>query len=196
MTGPIPITRQCASWFTGWFESHGFDPPDARKAGRGFHEWLGEGSRARRENAAYYELAARTVHRHVSVTSHYWSDSNWLKLSGSLRAKLDSITRDLARIPPVRPGGAVGIRGTRRIALLAELSDAPSPRFHLEAIRRIAESAERAEFSVSIHDVPKQTPLHSTIWRIASFARPNAVVLLRITPCDESLEVLYGKSIP
>lgn len=189
------------SWLVAWFATHGFRPVEALRAARSFMKWRDASLRKRREDAIKRHLVARTAGLHVSAISHYWSVSNWSKLSDETRRSLDSITRDLGADPPVRTGTAIRIRGVRRLALLAELSNAPSPRFHLEAIRSIAESAERLQFSVSIHDVGRRgvsesAPLSSLIHRIHNHSRPNAVAFLRMTPDDDSLELLFDKGIP
>ena len=184
-------------WLTRWFVSHGYSGAEAVRACGSFLQWMAASRRVRQEQAAKHELVARTANLHISAIRHYWSPHNWQKLSDATLLRLDAIIRELGESPPQRRGPRLRIRGGRRIALLTELQNIPSPRYHLDVIRSITEAAEALQFSVSIHGIARETaPLASLVRRVINHARPHAIVWLRLTPDEPSLGILYAKSLP
>lgn len=175
-----------------WFHKHCIrtDPAEAAKE---WDEWIA--SKPRTDEQKYRKALSLATGLHEASIRHYLKRPD--KLSDLTLTTLDSLTAALGRTPPEERTSEtrqVGRRGNR-IALLVELTSIPSPPFHLQVIRGIVRGASRHHFSVSMHEVSGD-PLANAIKRVASIYRPDAMVMLRLTPNRETASVLGRADIP
>jgi DNA-binding LacI/PurR family transcriptional regulator len=117
------------------------------------------------------------------------------KLGGRTVRRLDELCAALGEtVPGARQGLDEPVRRTLRsvrVAILLDLHNPPSPRFHLECLESVLTACEAYNFSVSLHqfsgDAAGEGP---PVARIVRSARPEAVVWFRLSPSFEALNVL------
>jgi DNA-binding LacI/PurR family transcriptional regulator len=124
------------------------------------------------------------------------------KLGPQTVRDLDTVSKALGHEPnaPVSVHVREAQKGTRKIALLAELTGVPSPRFHLTVLAGIVRAGERTRnFSVALHEVRQsETDLPGRLARVLRNEMPHGVVWFRLTPDDTCLNVLssYSANLP
>jgi DNA-binding LacI/PurR family transcriptional regulator len=180
-----------------WFRNHG-SISDPTAAAEEWRRWL---TTRRSDEAKYRKVLELGSGRSIAAICYY-CNGRGRKLSDKTWTLLDRMTRALGRVPPEKKQNHKSgphEQGPRRIALLSELSDIPSPSFHFEVIRSVVRGTSRARvvypYETSIHELPR-SGLSVSLGRILRVYQPDAVVMVRLSPDPESLEILAEDSIP
>lgn len=124
----------------------------------------------------------------------YMSATDWEQLGDETLWNLDYLAHVLGITIPTRerrrrPKRA-NPRGARRILLMFNLDSVPSPRFLVEVLRSLVRGARARHISLSIQGVTGTDPPASVLARALRLGRHEGVIWLRMTPDEESLEVL------
>jgi hypothetical protein len=85
-------------------------------------------------------------------------------------------------------------RKNRRVALLTELDDLPSLYYHMTVIKGLESIDSIHNFETSIHNTT-QRGLKEALANVIRLFEPDAVVLLRLTPCKGCMDVLTKNRI-
>lgn len=184
-----------------WFRQIGVRDPDS--AFEKWQRWRGE---RKRGNEQLFRKALSLGAGVGKAAVGFWltkernPDENLSDhLSGRTLIQLDQVSTALGRPPwnPIRVALAPDSEG--RIVLLAELSNVPSPRYHLSVIASIVRACEHKNFSVALHAVSQADPnLPGVILRILRNSRAQGMVWFRLTPDPACLRAVseYSPAFP
>jgi DNA-binding LacI/PurR family transcriptional regulator len=185
-----------------WFAEHGCADPV--RAAQQWQEWL---ARRRDWLASHPERSAEAKYRKglqlatglsEAAIRHYLKGRS-RKLSPAMLNTLDALSRALGQPLPARrqppKGQPSRPRGARRIALLTSLTDLPSPSFHLAVLRGVARAAAQHHFDTALHEV-SPARLGADVERVVRVFRPDAVLMIRLNPSAEALQVLTRAQVP
>ena len=165
----------------GWFERHG--ARDSAENARTWREW--NAARPRKHSSQVAEALRMTTRLSRSAVSHYLKGRHD-QLSEATRNRLDALMIELgASEGPAPKPSETALQGVPRIALLAQVRGAPSPRFHMEVLGSILDALNQAEYMVTLHEVGLSPT--KTVCQILRSQRPHGFVWVRLTPDAESL---------
>jgi DNA-binding LacI/PurR family transcriptional regulator len=174
------------------FKECGWEDP--RRSFRRWQTWFAK-NRNRSDLTKHKKALEFAFGKGEATVRNYFS-RRW-KLSKELLDAMDAMTVALGRdIPSGSHGKAPRPpRGGRRIALLTALEDIPSPPFHLEVLRSVIRAASDRNFSTALHE---ETELRcaETIRKVVRVFRPDAIVLIRVSPNGEALKALDDVNMP
>ena len=184
----MPFPNITEEWFAKYASS---DPTQLMRI---WERWLAE--RPRRDRTKYAKILELASGLSASAIGHYLNNRSY-KLSESSLRHLDDISHGLGISPPKRPVGEAvrSSRGAKRIALLTELKDIPSPPYHMEVIRSIIRGASDHNFPVAVHEV-RPSEFASSVEKILRVFRPDAVIILRLTPDTRTIQILKRSRVP
>jgi len=187
-----------------WFTQYGSGRKDPQQA---FEEWKRflNSRRKPSNDAKFRKVLELAIGVTPGAVNHYLfrqRDPDPTRKNRKLGPKtirdLDTVSEALGRKPDVAAAVYVAApqRGARRIALLAELSGVPSPRFHLTVLAGIVRAGERTRnFSVALHEVrPSEPDLPGRLARLVRHELPHGIVWFRLTPDGACLKALSGYS--
>jgi len=177
-----------------WFTRHG-SIPDGAAAYEQWRHWLRKypGRSDETKHRKALELASGLSATAISL----YFNGKAARLGDVTRHRLDSLSRDLGRTPPdvkTRHKRGPVTRRLKQVALMTELVGIPSPSFHMEVLRGFMRKAANS-FAVALHEVTRAN-LSSDVGRVVRTFRPDAVIMVRLTPDAESLEELRQELIP
>jgi DNA-binding LacI/PurR family transcriptional regulator len=175
-----------------WFKKNGFTDPD--RTVDLWTEWL---SKERKDKAKYKKVLELATGLHSSAIGHYLSGVRAYKLSERTLLKLDSISRSLGMEPTGRKTKRTqhGLsRAEKRVAILTELT-VPSLYYHMEVIRGVLRGIARYNMIAELYEATR-TDDTLDIHHITRSFRPDAYVLIRITPDARMMGILQATEKP
>ncbi len=160
-----------------------------------WQEWLTKNPK-KRYQTKYRKALQLLSGLHESSIRHYLSGRTH-KLGKETLTLLDQISASLGVDAPERPKRrhAIVSHRLKRIALLAEFSDIPSLSYHFEVIRHVILHTFPHHYTVSLHQVSSHQ-LSQAVTTLLRVSRPDAIVMLRITPDADSLHILERAAVP
>ncbi len=185
-----------------WFREFGTSDPEL--AYSTWQAWLRPGGRA--NDSRFRKALELATGLSVSAVSHYLSQfgpgqDRTHHLGEKTLRQLDGVARSLGFTRPLTlPASAVASpRGTRYLAMVADLQSSPNPRFHLQVIDSIIRSCRMANLFITIHSVSKTDPeISRTVERILRKETPHGFIWFRLTPSEDALKTIssFSESTP
>jgi DNA-binding LacI/PurR family transcriptional regulator len=179
-----------------WFRAHGLGGVDPIHAAAEWWSWLD--ARSRSQEARLRKALELASGLSEAAIRHYRAGRAY-KLGSRMLQELDALARLLGRTAPPRArreGVEAGrCRGQRQVALLTPLADLPSQSYHLEVIRGIVAGTSRHALATALHAV-EPDELEPALAGLLRASRPDAVVLLRLTPDPGALDLLARRRVP
>ena len=178
-----------------WFRKVG--TRDAEGAATAWHRWLASSARPRSAGARHRQALQLATGLSRAAVSFYFSRTNAYQLAEGTRARLDDLSVDLGyrRREAAQRAMAPSPRKAIWIAVLTELEHVPSPRFHIELLMECSRELTDKGFLCTLHECRAES-MQAEVARIARYVRPDGVMFLRLTPSDETCEVLREAAIP
>jgi DNA-binding LacI/PurR family transcriptional regulator len=176
-----------------WFREYGVaDPVRAYEL---WSKWISK--YPNQSDAAKHKKALQLGSGLAPTSIRFYLKNDVKHLSRSAVKDLDAMSKALGFEPPERYGGdKVRPRhGAKRIALLMELAGLPSPPYHLEVTCGLIRAASRYLYGTVLYEAPHDR-LDQAIREVLRVFRPDAVVMLRLTPDRASLETLKEYGVP
>lgn len=174
-----------------WFRDNGV--PDPEDAMRILNDWRKKAARNRQPDTEkrIVLMAASGLSR--GAIDHY-INQRLGKLSPATVRRLDDFWIALGEsVPEMRPKTFVRTGTSHRpshLAILLDICNVPSARFHLECLESVLMAARPRNFTVTLHELDTISDQATQLERVLRSKRPDGVVWFRLTPTRESLRIL------
>jgi DNA-binding LacI/PurR family transcriptional regulator len=178
-----------------WFRRHGSLSDSEAEAAH--WEWLAWSAKRNRDDEAKRRMAVRLALRLSDGAVRHYLKGRADKLADQTWTLLDKMYTALGGASPEKRRKHKQVsprKGRRRIALLVDLAEIPSPDFHLEVLRGLVHSASFDQEAI-LHDV-SGTSLASAVNRLWRLFEPDAVVMIRLTPDEDTIHELAQHQLP
>lgn len=179
-----------------WFREYGTtDPVEAFVR---WSQWLQQHPDAKRIQKLKKVALLATPLKDISIRNWLHKD-RYYRVGKEKRVTLDAIACALkcedyvirkAPVEPIQP-----LRSGNRIAVLTRLARLPSLSYHMDVIRGLVRAAEEHLFLPTVHEV-REEDLARTVTRVLRVLRPNALVMVRLTPPSLVLDLLKEYEVP
>jgi DNA-binding LacI/PurR family transcriptional regulator len=175
-----------------WFAQAGAQDPE--RAVKAWRDWLGHAQGKQSDGAKHRKALELATGLSRAAIGFYFTDQH--QISNETRERLGRLMTSLGARPVLPPPIASRAASrAARVVILAELTNVPSPRFHLDVFAACARALSYRGIACALHEVVADA-MERSVTRIARDYRPTGAIFLRLTPTTTTSDVLRRYNVP